>query len=497
MRQYTSDHIPSGLIYAQGRELDLLKSFGTLLRRFSAPYVLILCFGELFQFLLSPSGAFQGDSAAYGFGSNGAWNLFSLTGHTLRNWPVVLVNLMLKNQVLQVSFLFIVSTASWAFLFTQTRYLVTSVNRHILCSLLLILAISPQVITWNSTLLSEGLSISLLIAIFALLVGYKKNKTNRRRYSILASSVIWLSIKPSNYLVCLLAVLFFVIGILANPLWRRAGAAFMKRHLKFCAALLLIAFWISILNWNQSNQLFQYQLDYKSVGAVTVLSTQNPEISPIALALKRNHEFKCLDLSSPRNMPENFINLGKDCSADRKWLSHNFSKWYVEFLIAHPKVVAKLASFGVLAGNSPFGLYAGSASIIPKSFSSVFFGERNYALRLSEPSQSNFSTDKLVAFTPISLWVFIFILLQLRIVGRYLDHGARVRDYFMDSFLRLEFLSALISGLGIFTLSVFSPTEWFRQTIQFQVLLYVSIVVALTIEIKKSTIKYDFNKTDN
>jgi hypothetical protein len=461
------------------RSIKLLSSAS----KFSlVPYIVILTGAQLLQFMLNPYGSFQGDSSAYGFGSTRDWSLLSFTGQALRNWPLVLVNLTLGNQILQVGFLFLLSTISWSYLFSQTRYISIGISRHILCLLLLILAISPQVITWNSVLLSESISISLLICIVGVLLGLTKIRNSRDYVLLVILCITWISIKPSNFLVFSIALVIFICGITFIPKFRRKFAQSLKKHRIILAAVVFLVSWISIVNWNQSKQEFQYQLDYRTVAALTVLSEQNFQSPETIEELNRTNRLACSELSKPASMVENFKKFDGNCQEDKEWLSSNFSKWYAKFLVLHPEVVGKLFFFGVLAGNSPFGFYSGSVSILPQSIGSMFFGQRNYALRLSETSEAEFSLETFVVVTPIIGWILIFLILQTR--GRFSSLIRIPRNVTPPYSLNLSLVVFVLSIIGLSTLTVFSPTEWFRQTVQFQVLLFVSTLIALSQELE-------------
>ena len=113
------------------------------------PYAAIIFSAGAFQFFLNPRGAFQGDSKAYGFGAERDWSLLSFTGNSLRNWPLFSINLILGSQILQVIFLFAISIASWVCLLFQTKNYFQGIYRHVACIAIVLLAISPQVLSWN------------------------------------------------------------------------------------------------------------------------------------------------------------------------------------------------------------------------------------------------------------------------------------------------------------------------------------------------------------
>ena len=73
----------------------------------------------LINFFFNPYGLQVGDSIAYAFGGQQNFDLLSFTGHSLRNWPVVLINLVLSNNLLQILVQSLFSAFSWSFLIFQ------------------------------------------------------------------------------------------------------------------------------------------------------------------------------------------------------------------------------------------------------------------------------------------------------------------------------------------------------------------------------------------
>ena len=447
---------------------------------FIFPYTVVIFFAELVQFFLNPRGAFQGDSKAYGFGADRDWSLLSFTGNSLRNWPLVSINLSLGNQMLQVFFLFAISIGSWVCLLFQTKNYFRSINRHIVSIAIVLLAVSPQVLSWNSTLLSESLCISILVFICSLILGSNSIKSRSNHYFIVTLIFFWVCIKPSNFLA------FLVTSIFVGFVYVNEGKGRNKIQINIVQNRILVLIisigllWAAMLNLNQSAQAFDSGVNYKTAQALTVLSNQNPRIKEVARALDQDKNLYCFNLASPKTLPDNLVEIQTVCSIDQKWLSESFITWYIKYLASNPIEVIYLSIFGLLAGNSPFGYYAGSISILDKPIFGIFFGERNFALRLSDSSIVDFNSEKLIAFAPIIFWIIIYFLLRLPLFnGKQKNKDNSNIDFFEH---RIDTLSKHLIALaffGIICISVLTPTEWFRQTIQFQVVFYLGVIFYL------------------
>ena len=444
------------------------------------PHAAIIFSAELLQFFLNPSGTFQGDSKAYGFGAERDWSLLSFMGNSLRNWPLVSINLFLGDQTLQVIFLFAISIGSWVYLLFQAKSYFHGVSRHIVCIAIVILAISPQVLSWNSTLLSESLCISILVFICSLILRLKSVKSRSEHYFVAALIFFWICIKPSNFLSFLVTSLFFGFVLIGKSKSRDKIRGNLRQNKILVLFILIGILWAAVVNVNQSVQVFDSGANYKTAQALTVLSNQNPRIEEVARALDQDKALQCLNLARPNTLPDNLAEIKTVCSIDQKWLSDGFIVWYLKYLLSNPLEIIHLSAFGLLAGNSPFGYYSGSVSIIDKSIFGIFFGERNFALRLSESSILDFNSEKLIAFAPIVFWLLIYFLLRFPLFSK----KQKNRDYSNNDFFddRIEAFCKHLVALAIFgivTTSVLTPTEWFRQTIQFQVILYLGVIFYL------------------
>ena len=160
---------------------------------------LLIISANLLQFSLKPTGFSQGDSWAYGYGSVRNWSNLSFTGEALRKWPIVLINTTLASPTLQTLFQFILSITAWcSLIWVLSKYL----DNRLITVLITILALSPQVLSWNSVHLSESYAISTGIIILSTL--FSKYKENKTFVFALLSLFVFLNTKPSNFLAFLL-----------------------------------------------------------------------------------------------------------------------------------------------------------------------------------------------------------------------------------------------------------------------------------------------------
>ena len=118
-----------------------------------ASFFIALCY--VIQFAFQPAGAVPGDSAQYGVVQPRDWDLLSFTGQSLRNWPTVLLYLLFASDIAKVFFQFLISFFAAVILLVQINTQFKGKIRILLIVLFASFVTTPQIINWNSVLLSE------------------------------------------------------------------------------------------------------------------------------------------------------------------------------------------------------------------------------------------------------------------------------------------------------------------------------------------------------
>jgi hypothetical protein len=223
-------------------------------------------------------------------------------------------------------------------------------------------------------------------------------------------------------------------------------------------------------------------ISYAAAQSVAVISNVNPLTNQIYSELKNNQELRCLgdfNKSSPIALTEL---LKYKCRASQNWLDQEFQRWYFGFNIRNLDYPVKLTITTILAGNSPFSMYGGSISILPTEASQLFFGDRNFALRLSDQSSEIIPIDSISILSPLVFWlvliVFIYLKNQL--------FNARKFDQVRSKYVMSISLILFLYGLVLLVVSAVSiPNEWFRQSIVGQISILVSGILLLSDVSKK------------
>ena len=125
--------------------------------------ILFIAIAHLVQFAFNPTEAIQGDSAQYGVGQPRNWDLLSFTGQSLRNWPTVLLYLLFASDAAKIFFQFLISFSATVILLIQINSQFKGRTRVVLIALTSVFVTTPQIMNWNSVLLSESILISTTV----------------------------------------------------------------------------------------------------------------------------------------------------------------------------------------------------------------------------------------------------------------------------------------------------------------------------------------------
>lgn len=429
---------------------------------------------NILVFLMRPSGFSQGDSWAYGYGDFRNWDQLSFTGNSLRKWPIVLINSILGNSTLQILFQSIASILGWSYLLLTVKKVYN--NNPLVNTMITILAINPYVTSWNTIQLSESYSISFLVLIISLSFRLKLNDSIRLRFCLLLFLVLFLNTKPSNLISAIITFTLFSLFNLRKLL-------FPGPNKFFITLVILVIAYSSFLSINQSNQKLQeegFGITYTAAQAVSVISNTNPEAKKVTSFLPNIEALTCLTeyyLDKPEVITQV---LKTKCLDSQKWLDENFNKYYARFLILNPKYLLDLISLSILAGNTPYSTYGGTVSIIPASFEGIYFGNRNYALRLDNFSAQNIPTDKLRVNAPIVSWFLVFFMTTILNRSKYSqDISNQLNQYSLLNYLFIFGVSIIIST------ALIVPNEWYRQTIVGQISIFIAITLTCAETLKR------------
>lgn len=412
----------------------------------------LLCFGYLFQYFTHSSGSLIGDSHAYAYGNRIEWDLLSFLGHSIRNWPIVLINCLIHNTKLQALFQILLALVSWLITIRTIRKYCRIENRIIAQTLVVIFALTPNVLNFHSLLLSESQSLSLILIGVNLLVRAEITKKANLYYLCCIIFWLWGAIQPRNWPLSLLFTFISIVRVHDK-----------KVSNKYFASILVILFsWSAIVNVNQSNQLFTNNIKYKAIASFYIFGNQ-PESEVVRKHLHGVEEMRCLLSYDTNDVQKTFAIAEENCKGSIKWLENNFTEWYINFLVKNPDIALKMIAFGVLAGNTETTFYAGISTPLPSFLSNTFFGNRESRLPDKKIIKTNLDSNDLHFSAPILLWIFSYLLLLFNKIKRIPQSNIN---------LKLKLIGLL--SLTMISINILlNPSEYLRMTIQGYQLLFI------------------------
>ena len=433
--------------------------------------IFIIVFAQIIQYVFNPKGTFVGDSFAYGYGPDRNWEKLSFLGNSLRNWPIVGLNLILHEPEFQILAQTVLSAFAWCLLIFVLSNTIKEKYCLFVNILISCLAISPKILSWNSVILAESYSISLIIILFAIGLKLMKNASRSGKIYFIFTFYLWISLHPRNFYFAILLIFIFII------LFFRSFLSLLKNN-KLSA--LIICFFIIhtfIVSENQGKQPFGKDITYNQVTAFYTFSN-HPSSSQVRNELAKIPEMKCITSSNIDDIFELVIFASGNCQDSLSWIDSNFKSWYLQFQAKNPKFVLTLMNYGLVGGNSPANLYAPYISILPQSLDMLFFGDRNFFLGSLSSKDEKINLASLKVFVPIYLWIAIYgsilVLFSLRKIRPIVNYSDPLIKYqmFLTSW-------AFVSMLSVFLIM---PSEHFRLGIQFYSIFIISLICTFTIE---------------
>jgi len=429
---------------------------------------------SIINFLFNPFGLQVGDSIAYAFGSQENFQLLSFTGNSLRNWPIVFMNLILANSLLQILVQSLFSAFSWSFLihhYNKSNLL----RKREFSVLTAILFMTSQNLTWNATQLAESYSISLVIVLLALLINLIANKSDFNTFIFILCVYLWASIHGRNFSTLVVFGTIFTIAFFKKYKLPNLNLLLSFRRVSLLFLSLVLLTHLLIVSNNQSKQEYEVGIGYKAL-AYTYTFASQPEAARVRSGLSQVAELGCLTLDGSANLYQLVDEMKTTCESANLWLNDKFLDWYVKFLIKNPVIALRMAIGGLLYGNQPPVLYGATLSILPLSIEHVFFGDSKSNL-VDSNAESDLPLDSKVN-APLLFWAIILILtIFLNLISP--------SNYLSVNNSGIFILIAVSSVFSAFLTVLICPAEFFKLTIQMQLLFYLSACIVLLNTFKK------------
>lgn len=272
--------------------------------------------------------------------------VFSITGNAIRGWPTVLIFRLAKDANQATFFQAVIYATSWTlFLLVWFKNRINILS-GISAALIVFYALSPRVLQWNQFLLSESLSVSLVIFGLAAIKGILNNLENggKQKYIWILLASIFFSLASVNRLTLMpLGLIPFIVFFFSIKNFRSNQYVSLTVFIFLIFSLLYPIFYNVQTNkfWGDSGQRLYRSSFYFLYN--TVEGGLQPEWGNELWKFVNSRAPECLiwyrtDGFEPSRNPYFLAEqMPKDCPQAASWLDENFDEVYLDFIISHPK----------------------------------------------------------------------------------------------------------------------------------------------------------------
>jgi len=296
------------------------------------------------------------DSGTYRV-EGGGWLDFSLVSSQARPSVVTGFFALLPNDSARVFTQWLISTAAWVLVLIGVTLLFTRLWVAFLGALTTwTIGLSFFAIQWDSTILSESLSISALILGIGFLIWWWHTKKSIWAYLAVVALGLAALNRPNLWIVLIGA--FLIVAICGRLLGQKRSQTFILLAL----TVVFLAVGLIQQRVNDSNFSGDSGLDRIGWSYTSMLSDESPVATALIPSLVRSGAPACMIPQKPftsEDGPINIVNeLQNSCPKGVVWVNEKFLIWYLGFLVNKPTVT--INALGDLVGPStqvlPYGL---------------------------------------------------------------------------------------------------------------------------------------------
>ena len=415
---------------------------------------------RVLTWLAFPGARLSPDSMSY---STDGWlnfELVSFTGNAARGWPVTFFYALFPNDSIRILAQLLISGAAFSFLIHATTYILHArLARWIFSVIVLIIATSPQVMQWDTTILGTSLMMSSIVLLSTCLIRIVMSRKFDTRYFYLSLSCLLLLMlqKFSN--------IFLVAPILALLLILKYHS-FRKIQKIIIPAIILISF--PYITMSVSNQESYWGGSYSGTTLLWQLGNQSPASSQFKLFLAQDSNAPtCIYDKAPfSDLNQGIYQVLNECDGGKIYVKNNLKGDFIRFVIKNPEADLRLLTLGAGAMlTSSSGNYGNVVTIFPRSFYNLIWGEVYPDFRDSaELDQGNvFSNlgdnEPIFVYSPL---LCFFALVSIAIFAQRFRHLGNRASHIL-------FFLILCGAIQISFSFIFLPSEWVRQSMPYLV----------------------------
>jgi hypothetical protein len=400
----------------------------------------------------------------------GTWLDFYLTsfygGHAPRPWGVTIWMALWPGDLSIVLAQTLLSFVAWSTLALVVAGGIRNVAvRRVVVVLLLLVACTAQVASWDGVILGESVSVSCGLLTLAMALRFSRVPSWGRAAAFLAPA-LWFSMTRPNVFVILVV---WALGMVIIGLARRE--AFLWGSV--AAGLVAISLYSYAYNVRTSDAWTKAYGYSKSVVAYAYpVGVYNPVAESVLVDLRRSDAPRCMIPVSPASvtlagMTRWAAHTSRTCPGMNEWASRNWIRWWAAWLLHHPGDALTIIEAELPNSLSP-SVWGTVYAPVPNSVSQLFFG--SVALPQDPVKTKTYRTE------PVLLWLAAAVALAFVGAAR---KGSRRDSWTPDSVLGLTAVGAVTSAISSALLIQTSPFEVAQESLAAAVLLTTSLVVAV------------------
>jgi len=412
----------------------------------------VILISRVLNLLAFQEPSFHPDSSGYSSSKIFDFSLVSLTGNSIRSWPVPLLFALMPSSTAKIVIQMLISILVWTHLsYVLLKIFKFNQIKNLLAIILVICSTNPILLQWEITLLGQSLLISNVIFLVALSVQLKFNFSKLLALLGVLGSVLLFLQKSNNIFLSIFFFLYF-----AHITLRSSSRVFTFRLVSLFILLFLYSTFVNI-NINKS----WGSITYSGYASLYHLGGQSPAAAQLSHFLDNQTRVpKCIIQKSPYlDVGESIQEISSYCPESHKYVSQELSVDLLKFYLSNPSALLELISIGFGASFASAASHYGKAvGLFPASAYELFNGSTSPDFRILGTSTQVEALNQVDSGEPI--WIYSPALLLTIISLLLYSYRLYKRDNLKyEGLLILLILTFLLNSAFTFLLV---PSEWVR-----------------------------------
>jgi hypothetical protein len=320
------------------------------------------------------------------------FSLTSLDGSSVRPWGVTAWMALWPNDRTIMIAQALLSAVAWGtFALVLAAGIAHPVVRRLFVLAIVLLACSAQLSNWDSVMQGDSLPMSTGVLALAALV-WLVRAPGWGRAALFGAAALWFTMtRPNTFVV----VLVWAVGLLVIALLRRRVLV-----LGVTAAVLVLFAGYSYVYNSRADPAWTAQLGYTrtTIAMAYPLGTFDPVAASVLRDLRSSDAPACMLPSNPAEVSKVGTThwastKAAACPGMDAWATKNWQRWWVSWLLAHPKATAQIVNSQLPDALSP-SVWGEVVAATPNSVSALFLGTQ--ALPQDAHPKQDYRTQPLI-----------------------------------------------------------------------------------------------------